>query len=105
MMIVSLAERYGAGQHRGRDLVLLLLDEALPKGLVGANPVCTTSQSLLKFRYGLVHEAHFLVRDSQVVVALVVLIVDVFGDTLLEALEHLLKVSLLVTRRWLLFSH
>ena len=35
MMVISLAERYGSGQNRRGDLVLLLLDEALPKRLVG----------------------------------------------------------------------
>src|SRR4051794_1762012 len=105
MMVISLAERYGTGQDRGRNLVLLLFDEALPEGLIRSHAVRTAAERLLEFRHGLVHEAHFLVRDSQVVVALVILVVDVFRDALLEPLEHLLEIGLLIPSGRFLLSH
>ena len=49
MMVVSLAERYGTGQHGGRNLVLLLLDEALPERLVRTHAMCTSTERFLEF--------------------------------------------------------
>src|SRR5678815_4486376 len=105
MMVISLADGYGPGQNGRGDLVLILLDEALTEGLVGSHAVRVSAQRLLELRDCLVDEAHFLVRDAKVVMALVVLVVDVVGDALLEPLEHLLKVRLLVAGRRFLLGH
>src|SRR4030095_2970197 len=106
MMVISFADRYGAGEDRRSDLILILIDETLAQGLVGTNPVRMPAQSLLELGNRLVDQAHFLVGNAEVVVALVVLVVDVFGNPLLEPLEHLLKVRLLIAgRRLLLGDH
>src|ERR1041384_7630195 len=50
---------------------------------------------------GLVDESHFLEGDRQIVMALVVLSVDVLGDSLLELLQHVGKVGLFIAGRLL----
>ena len=62
------------------------------------------AQRLLELGDGLVEQPHLLVRDAEVVVALVVLFLDVLGDALLELPEHVLEVRFLVAGRLLLLD-
>ena len=61
-------------------------------------------QRLLELGDGLVQQPHLLVRDAEIVVALVILLLDVLGDALLELPEHVLEVRLLVAGRLLLLD-
>src|SRR6476660_7589180 len=105
MTVVAFTERYGARENRGRDVKLFFLHEALTQCLIRSNAVRRTPELFLELGDGFLDEAQLLIRNAEVVMTLVVLVVDVFGDTLLEPLEHLLEVGLLITRRWLLFCH
>src|ERR1035437_6554224 len=90
--------------HR-RDRQLLLLDERLAQRLVRAKTILRPTQRLLKLGDGFVEKTHLLVADAEVVMRLVVFGVHIFGDALLELLEHVGKVGLLVAGRRILADH
>src|SRR5579883_2927273 len=69
-------------QDRRGDAVLLLLEEALPQRLVGPRPVMGPAQGLLKLGDRLVDESHLLVRDAQIVMAVMVFLAHILGDSL-----------------------
>ena len=75
--------------------MLIALDEALTKRLVGANSLRGATQRFLKFgdRFG--NETHFLVRNAEVVMTVEVFLVDVGGNAGLELLQHVGEVRLL----------
>src|SRR6266705_3220039 len=90
-----------ATQDRLRHAVRALLDEAHAERLRAPELALGRPQRLLQLGDGLVHQAHLLERDAEVVVRLEVGLVDVLVDPLLEAREHVLEVLLLVARRLL----
>src|SRR3989449_3152054 len=88
-----------APQDRLRDDVGALVEEAHAQRLRAPQFSVRRPQRFLQLRDRLVQQPHLLEGDAQVVVRLEVALVDVFVDPLLEARQHLLEVSFLVSGR------
>src|SRR5881396_15941 len=88
-----------APQDRLRDDVGALVDEAHAERLRAPQFSVRRPQRFLQLCDRLVQQPHLLEGDAQIVVRLEVALVDVFVDSLLEARQHLLEVSFLVSGR------